>query len=125
MVFGSQSEAKRFIVERVLREAQTEAVVLTRSERHMLSWSESDPDFTPDDALAEELEREDPAEEYEAKVAALIRSAFERDVASDSEARSLYRDAYAKLSEGDHYILVIMKGTLGSKLRRGWFGWSR
>ena len=36
--------------------------------------------------MAEELEREESAEEYEAKVAGLIRSAFERDVASDSAA---------------------------------------
>ena len=122
MAFGAQSEAKRFIVERVLRQSQTNRIALTNAERHMLSWSESDPDFTPDFALAEELEREESDEEYEAKVADLIRSAFERDLASDSEARSLYRAAYAKLGEGDHYISIIMERALGRKVRRGWFG---
>ena len=122
MAFGAQSEAKQFIVARVLRQAHTDGVALTNAERHMLSWSESDPDFTPDVTLAEELAQEESDEEYEAKVAALIRSAFERDVASDSQALSLYRDAYAKLGEGDHYISIIMKQALGSKLRRRWFG---
>jgi hypothetical protein len=122
MAFGTQSEAKRFIVERVLHQAQADGVALTKAERHMLSWSESDPDFAPDFALAEELEREESDEDYEAKVADLIRSAFERDLASDSEARSRYRDAYAKLGEGDYYISIIMERALGSKLRRGWFG---
>jgi hypothetical protein len=122
--FAHQSDAKRFIVDRVIRQAESEGVALTNAERHMLGWSESDPDFTPDLSLAEQLEQEQSDEEYERKVAALIRHAFERDVASDSEMRSRYRDAFNKLGEGDHYISIMMKDALGSKLRRGWFHWS-
>jgi hypothetical protein len=122
--FAHQSDAKRFIVDRVMRQAESEGVALTNAERHMLGWSESDPDFTPDLSLAEQLEQEQSDEEYERKVAALIRHAFERDGASDSEMRSRYRDAFNKLGEGDHYISIMMKDALGSKLRRGWFHWS-
>jgi hypothetical protein len=120
MMFERQSDAKRFIVERILEQAEMEGVSLSEAERHMLSWSESDPGFKPDYKLAEALGNEIGDEEFEAKIASLIRRVFERDVATHSDATYLYREARAKLSEGDHYILVMLDRALGLRLRKWW-----
>jgi hypothetical protein len=53
-------------------------------------------------------------QQYEAKVGGLLRRAFERE--DDSEQR-LFREAQAKLKEGDHYILVMA----GDSLPRPWW----
>jgi hypothetical protein len=71
MTFDTQTAAKRFVVAKVVEQAEREGVTLSVAERHMLSWSESDPDFVADATLAEAQEREIPAAEFEAKVAAL------------------------------------------------------
>jgi hypothetical protein len=120
MTFDTQSAAKRFVVAKVVEQAEREGVALSAAERHMLSWSESDPDFVPDGTLAEAQEREIPAADFETKVAELIRRAYDRDLATDSDVRSLYRAARNKLNEGDHYILVMMDQALGSRLKRWW-----
>jgi hypothetical protein len=120
MTFDTQSAAKRFVVAKVVEQAEREGVALSAAERHMLSWSESDPDFGPDATLAEAQEREVPAAVFETKVAELIRRAYDHDLAADRDLRSLYRAARNKLSEGDHYILVMMDQALGSRLKRWW-----
>jgi hypothetical protein len=116
MAFKTQSDAKRFIVEKVIKQAKIDGVNLSDAERYNLSWSESDPDFEVNYELAEALEDEISNDKYEAKVAGLIRNAFERDMAKDPGVKSLYREAYDKMSEGDHYILIMMKSAIGSKL---------
>jgi hypothetical protein len=116
MAFKTQSDAKRFIVDKVVEQAKVDGVNLSEVERYNLSWSESDPDFKVDYELAEALEDEISSDKYEAKVTGLIRNAFERDMAKDPGVKSLYREAYDKMSEGDHYILIMMKSAIGSKL---------
>ena len=86
----------------------------------MLSWSESDPDFKPDLSLAEALEAEIPDDQYEGKVAGLIRRGYARSVASDHSMKNRYRAAYAKLSEGDHYILIMISRGLGIRVKKWW-----
>jgi hypothetical protein len=120
MTFDTQGAAKQFVVAKVVEQAEREQVALSAAERHMLSWSESDPDFVPDVTLAEAQESEIPAAEFETKVAGLIRRACDRDIAADRDARSVYRAARSKLNEGDHYILVMMDQALRSRLKGWW-----
>lgn len=120
MAFETQADAKRFIVEKVLEQARIEGVNLSEAERYNLSWSESDPDFKVDYELSQALEDEIGADKYEAKISGLIKRAFERDVASHFDVKSIYREAYAKMREGDHYILVIMKKAFGLKISKWW-----
>jgi hypothetical protein len=123
MAFETQADAKRFIVEKVLEQARIEGINLSEAERYDLSWSESDPDFKVNYELAEAREDAISSDEYEAKVASLIRNAFERDIAADPNVKSLYREAYEKRNEGDHYILIMMKSAIGSKLGSKRFKW--
>src|SRR5262245_33696341 len=97
--FATETDAKTFFIERVLAQAQIEGVDLSRAERHALAWSESDRTFRLDPELAAELERQITDEEFEAKIGGLVRCAYERDM-NDRIAKSRYRDAYGRLSEG-------------------------
>jgi hypothetical protein len=122
-MFATQAEAKRFFVERVLAQARTEQVRLSPAEQGMLSWSESDPEFKADPALVEQLAAELSDEEYEAKVAGLLERSYQRDVTSDSSARDRYREAYAILTRGDHYLVVMIRRALGRHVRPWWAPW--
>jgi len=116
MVFKTQSDAKRFIVEKVIEQAKIDGINLSDAERYNLSWAESYPDFKVDYKLADALEDEISNDKYEAKVAGLIRNAFERDMDKYPDVKSLYKEAYDKMNEGDHYIFIMMKSAIGSKL---------
>ena len=89
----------------------------------MLSFSESDPEFVVNPALVSKLAAEISDKEYEAKVAGLLKRAYQRDVARDSAERDTYREAYAVLSQGDHYLLIMINQALGRQLRPCWAFW--
>jgi hypothetical protein len=116
----TQGDAKRFFVAKVLAEAQHQGVALSESERQMLSWSESDPEFKADPALVEQLAAEISDEDYEAKIRGLLEAAYRRDVGSDAAQRDAYRHAYSVLKRGDHYLLVMIDQALGRRLRPWW-----
>ena len=122
-VVFTQSEAKRFLVERVLARARAEQVVLSEAERRMLSWSESDPDFVADPQLAEQLASEIPDDAYEKKVAGLLARGFAADVAENSEAAEQWRQAANVLRDGDHYIIVMLDAAFPAGLKRRWKFW--
>lgn len=86
--FTSQTQAKRFFVERILAEAQREGHPLSENEQWMLRFSESDPDFVVDPARVEALGNEISDDAYERKVAALAQRACEADIAADASASS-------------------------------------
>lgn len=122
-MFGSQSDAKRFFVDRIVAEAAAQLKPLSDSERQMLSFSESDPEFVVDPALVKKLAAEISDEEYERKIAGLLKRAYQRDLARDSAVRDSYREAYAVLNQGDHYLLIMINQALGRQLRPWWAFW--
>ena len=78
----------------------------------MLSWSESDVHFKPDYRLAIAFEQQISDAEFEVEISRLIERAYDRDVAM----KVRYREARAKLAEGDHYILVMIDRALGLRV---------
>ena len=122
-MFESESHAKRFFVDKIVGETAAELRPLSDSERQMLSFSESDPEFVVNPALVSKLAAEISDKEYEAKVAGLLKRAYQRDVARDSAERDTYREAYAVLSQGDHYLLIMINQALGWQLRPWWAFW--
>ncbi len=108
-----QREAKRFFVDKIVAQAVAEGEPLSNSERQMLNFSEADPESIDPASV-------DPGgDEYEAKIAGLLKRAYLRDLSSDPGAKALYRDAHAVLSEGDHYLLVMTEKALGRAKPRG------
>jgi len=96
---------------------------LSENERWMLSFSESDPEFVVDVARVRALEAEIPDSEYERKVAELAERACATDIAADPEALASYKEALRVLSQGDHYILVMLRRGLSRRLRPWWAFW--
>ena len=122
-MFHTQTEAKRFFANRVIQQASAEGVGLSRAEREMLLWSESDPDFTPEPGLVSELEAEMSDEDYEAKISGLLARGFAVDLAADPGAGGRWQQARAVLEEGDHYILMMIDRALGAKAKPWWQFW--
>jgi hypothetical protein len=122
-VFASQGQAKRFFVDKLIAQASREGRPLSENERWMLSFSESDPEFVVDPARVRALEAEIPDAEYEEKVAGLAERAYESDLVSDPEAMATYKEAFRVLSQGDHYILVMLGQGLSRRLRPWWAFW--
>jgi hypothetical protein len=122
-VFTSQGQAKRFFVDKIIAQAVTEGTPLSETERQMLSFSESDPQFIVTPGLVEKLRAEISDADYEAKIAGLIERPWKRDVEADSNARNLYRDAFTILNQGDHYLLVMIDRALSRQLRSWWAFW--
>ena len=122
-IMNTQSEAKRFFATKVIDRARTEGVALSEAERRMLYWSESDPEFKADPKLVEQLASEMSDEEYEAKIATLLRNSFATDSATDSRTREVWQQARSVLNQGDHYILIMVDRAVGRTLKRWWEFW--
>jgi hypothetical protein len=119
----TQTEAKRFFADRVLRQAKAEGVSMSEAERHMLLWSESDPDFTPNLVLAQTLNNEMSDEAYEAKIVGLLTRSFAGEIAADPGASDVWQRAQSVLNQGDHYIAIMIDRSIGSKLKPWWRFW--
>src|SRR5207245_11446472 len=118
----TQSEAKRFFVDKVVAQARVERAPLSDAERQMLYWSESDPDFIANPRLPEQLASEMSDEEYE-KVVGLLARSFAADVETGTELEGNWEQAAEVLREGDHYILVMLDAAVGGRLKAWWQFW--
>ena len=120
---SSQGQAKRFFVQKIVEQAMREGRPLSDNERWMLSFSESDPEFVVDVARVRALDAEIPDSEYEQKVAGLAERACATDIAADSEALATYKEAFRVLSQGDHYLLIMLRQGVSRRLRPWWAFW--
>lgn len=117
-MFSSERDAKRFFVEEVLTQALEEGSPLSAAQQWMLYYSDSDPEFEVDSDQMDAFNREISDEEYEAKIIGLIKRRYRRNSKLDRTARDRYRDAYAILDRGDHYVLALVDQALEGRLRR-------
>ena len=122
-MFTTQGQAKRFFVDKIITQAAAEGRPLSESERWILSFSESDPEFVVDLTRVAALGAEISDEDYEAKIAGLVERACERDLVSSSGELAKYRAAYATLKQGDHYLMVMLEPGLSRWLRPWWAFW--
>ena len=120
---NTQTEAKRFFVEKVIQRATNEGVSLSAAERWMLRFSESDPAFDVDASRVDELAAQMSDEEYEAKIAGLLERSFAADIAADAGARAVWQQAHSVLAQGDHYIQIMIDRAVGERLKRWWEFW--
>ena len=120
MEIFSQSEAKKFFADKIIVEASRQGISLSDAQRYMLFWSESDADFKINPKMNAAFERENTDNDYERMVVKLIKKAYHRDINTDKTLRDDWRKAYSTLKKGDHYILVMLKYSLGSSLVPWW-----
>ena len=119
-MFSTEGQAKRFFVDKIISQAAFENSPLSSAEQRMLSWSESDPEFRPDISLPDQLAAEISDQDYEAKITGLIQRSYRRDIARDANAAQQYKEAYAVLNRGDHYVLIMIDRALKRHFRPWW-----
>ncbi len=119
MLVDSESTAKAFFVDNIVQQAEREGMPLSKAQRYMLSWSETDPSFVVDMELSEQCEAEIPQPDYEKKIKGLIERMYKRDIETNKDLKATYKEAYKTLKQGDHFILIMIGDAIGSKL--SWF----
>lgn len=103
---ASVNKAKKFLVGRVLDQAKRDNVPLTEVEIRMLGFAEGSASVQDMEA-ARAFERDFNDEEYESKVAELLRRCYKRDKESGEDAA--WDNALADLDEEDMYLVVMLK----------------
>lgn len=104
--FSTIRDAKDFLANRIAAEAKREDVPLSEIERKMLYFSETDwtlPDMAHVNA---ESDRDCDENEYEQKIASLIRNLSARF--NSKEESDAWDAAAARLGEGDHYLQILI-----------------
>jgi hypothetical protein len=97
-------EAKDFLVQQTVRQAEIEGVSLSDLERRMMYFTES-TDASEDPAqLNQEFEAEFHSDECERKISALLHHAYKRNKDENPEAIREWDRAIRCLRRGDHYI---------------------
>jgi hypothetical protein len=110
------ASARKFLVSRIVEQAALDGVSLADTETRMLSFSEASA--TPEELeIAAEFERDFDDEQYESKIANLIRHAYLQDKnRGESAAWSSALDTMSE-SEEDAYLLVMLdRAHIGFKL---------
>jgi hypothetical protein len=99
-------DAKVYLTARIEAQARREGVPLSEVERKMLWFTESGETLPDMKAVSEEFDRTCDQDEYERKVAALIRHLQEAPHSPFDDEN--WDKAVRVLSEGDHYLLVLI-----------------
>ena len=106
--FHSGRQAKEFLIFEITAEAQRENVALSDVERKMLYFTETGwtlPDITK---VNEDFDREYNQDEYEKKIAKLIKEADRRIRKSASVDYEKWWAAIRFLQQEDHYVSVMI-----------------
>jgi ribosomal protein L11 methylase PrmA len=105
--------AKQFLISSVIEEAGVEQVSLSEVEKKMLYFTEVHPSLPDIYEVNAEFERDYDNDEYEAKIAGLLKNARDRDRRSSASREQDWKDALDALKHEDHYILVMVSQAFG------------
>ncbi|MGH9493507.1 MAG: hypothetical protein ACRD3B_00815 [Candidatus Sulfotelmatobacter sp.] len=108
--------AKQFLISRVIEEAESEHVSLSEVEKKMLYFTEVHPRLPDILEVHAEFERDYDADEYEDKIAQLLKKARPRDSQVSPSREQDWKDALDALRKEDHYILVMVNLAFGYSL---------
>jgi hypothetical protein len=108
MQFSTEREAKEYLIGQIIAKAQREGVALTDIERKMLYFSETGWTLPDMMEVNVQFEQEYDNAKYEQKIAGLVSRLQARDAEEDSQAQADWDEAVLKLSEGDHYLQVLI-----------------
>jgi hypothetical protein len=102
------TQAKDFLAQQAAEQATLDHTSLSDIETRMMYFTEGDPKSCADPlALNDEFEAQYDTAQYEAKMSALLRHAYQRLKAGDPEGKRTWDQAVRELRKGDHYFLVL------------------
>ena len=100
--------AKQFLISKVIEEAGIEQVRLSEVEKKMLYFTEVQPSLPDIYEINANFERDYDSDEYEAKIAGLLKNARDHDRQSSPGREQEWKEALDALKNEDHYILVMV-----------------
>ena len=101
-------EAKDFLVQQTAEQAALERISLSDLEKRMMYFVENDATSCADPLeLNQEFEAQYDTEEYETKIASMLRRTYKRLKSEDPEKARQWNRAIRTLSDGDHYLPVL------------------
>jgi hypothetical protein len=109
--FPSAMDAKEFLASRIAAEAEREGKPLSDLARKQLFFSETHESLPNMLDLTQQFHDEqggDDDTEYEARIAALARAAYDRDAENSPVERERWDDAIRRLEREDHYIVIML-----------------
>jgi hypothetical protein len=118
----SVTNAEKFFVDRILEQAKRDGSALSEVEIRMIRFSEATAS-TKDLEVAAVFERDFNDQEYEAKIAKLLKSAYQHD--KESGEGAVWVSALDELADEDMYLFVMIEqaGICGSCSLSNWFDW--
>jgi hypothetical protein len=100
-------EAKNFLVQQTVEQAQQDNVPLSELEKRMMYFTEGKGALEDPALLNDEFEKQYDTANYEKKISLLMRHAYARIKKEDPQKAFLWNSALDTLRTGDHYILVL------------------
>jgi hypothetical protein len=107
--FADDHEALDFIASRIADEAERERVSLSEVERKMLYFSETAWTLPDIWQVSDEFDRDYKQDDYERKISQLIKKAVAHARKQQRVEFDGWTAAIRRLSEGDRYLLVMVK----------------
>ena len=117
--FATTREAKEFLVENIVAQAQHDGVSLSDVERKMLYFSETAWTLPDMAEVNEEFDRHYDQAEFERKITNVIRHIQHQQASNKDDDRG-WMSAVNDLRNEDHYLLVMIRAA-GSARPRGDF----
>lgn len=106
--FKAVRDAKDFLAGKIAEEAEREGTPLTEVERKMLYFSETGWTLPDMKEVSAEFDRGYDQVEYEQKIGGLAATLQAHLEIEGEQARQAWDQAIEKLSQGDHYMLVLV-----------------
>lgn len=106
--FTIAREAKEFLISKILAQADREKVSLTEVEHKMLYFSETGWTLPNIMEVSDNFDREYNQNDYEKKIARLIRNETKRLKKDDGEEFASWIGAIRRLKKEDHYLSVMI-----------------
>jgi hypothetical protein len=107
--FKTVKAAKDYLAARIAKQADHENVPLSEVERKLLYFSETDWTLPDMAQVSAEFDRDYDQDEYEQKIARLIANITADHHHQHEEEEEKWDVAVYKLSDGDHYIQVLIR----------------
>ncbi len=112
--FATEREALDFLAGRIDAEAKRENVPLSEVERKMLYFSETAWTLPDMAKVSANFDQDYDEDEYERKIASLVSAITNHHHQNNREEEEQWDAAVEKLSEGDHYISVLVNPSLSA-----------
>ena len=123
--FSTDREAKEYLAGRIVADAEREAIVLSEIDRKMLYFSKTGWTLPDISEVSEIFDRDYDQDEYEQTIGALVDKILTRDEAEAGPDQEAWDLAVLKLSEGDHYLQILIHAASRRKIaaQLGWRRW--